>query len=178
MRVDAGWRKWGGGVGGEGLEAGADVVAEGGGGDAAEVGRVGREFAEGGGEETGGAEGVRALEVVEGDGDLDESLEEELFGLRGVEPDALPGFVGGEEFGGVVVAEALGERAVGPVEGHGDGREEERNTEILSEKLLRMTARYSTEDSRGRFDMIFDLGGRESDGAHCGGEGLVTMITG
>jgi len=165
-------------VGGEGVEVGAEVVAEEGDVEGGEVGWVGREFGKGGGEQAGGAEGVRAAEVVEGDGDLDEGLEEELFRLRGGEPDGFPGFVGGEVFGGVVVAEAGGERAVGPVEGHGDGREEERNTEILSEKLLRMTARYSTEDSRGRFDMIFDLGGRESDGAHCGGEGLVTMITG
>jgi hypothetical protein len=71
-----------------------------------------------GGEEAGGAQEVIAAEVVEGDGGLDEGLEEELFGLRGVEPDALPGFVGGEVFGGVVVAEAFGERASGPVEAH------------------------------------------------------------
>ena len=97
---------------------GADVVAEEGDVEGGEVGWVGFEFAEGGGEQAGGAEGVRALQVVEGDGDLDEALEEGFFGLRGGEPDALPGFVGGEELSGVVVAEALGERALGPVEGH------------------------------------------------------------
>ena len=40
------------------------------------------------------------------------------FRVAGREPDALPGFVGFEEAGSVVVAEAFGERAVGPVEGH------------------------------------------------------------
>jgi hypothetical protein len=74
---------------------------------------------EGGGEEAGGSDEVVALKVMEGDGDLDEGLEEELFGLGRGEPDALPGFVGGEELGGVVVAQALGEWAVRPVEGHG-----------------------------------------------------------
>jgi hypothetical protein len=59
------------------------------------------------------------MEVVEGDGDLDEALEEELLGLRGGEPDALPGLVGFEELAGAVEAEAFCEGAVGPVEGHG-----------------------------------------------------------
>ena len=71
--------------------------------------------------------------MVEGDGDLDEGLQEELFGLRGGEPDGFPGFVGGEVSAGVVLAEAFGERAVGPVEGHVFGRKE-RTTEILVAK--------------------------------------------
>ena len=157
-------RGWGGG---EGVEAGADVVAEERDVDGGEVGWVGFELAEGGGKQAGGTEGIVALEVVEGDGDLNEGLEEELFGLRGGEPDGLPGFVGGEESTGVVLAEAFGERAVGPVEGHVFGRKE-RTTEILSEKPLRMTSRFSTTDSKGRSNMIFDPVGRVSDGAHCG----------
>jgi hypothetical protein len=119
-KVDAGWGELGGrGVGGEGVEAVADVVAEEGDVEGGEVGWVGLEFAEGGGEEAGGAEGVRALEVVEGDGDLYEGLQEELFGFGRGEPDALPVFVGGEVFSGVVVVEAFGEGAVRPVKGHG-----------------------------------------------------------
>jgi len=138
--MDAGRGGLVGGIGVERVQAVADVVAEEGGVDAAEGGGVGFEFAEGGGEEAGGAERVRALEVVEGYGDLDEALQEGLFGLRGSEPDGFPGFVGGEEVGGAVVAQALGERAVGPVEGHVFGPKE-RTTEILSKELLRMTPR-------------------------------------
>jgi hypothetical protein len=110
--LDAGW----GLVRVEGLQALADVVAEESDVDGAEVGGVGFEFAEGGVEEARGAEGIVALKVVEGDCDLNEGLQEELFGLGGVEPDALPCFVRGKEVGGVVVVEALGEWALGPVE--------------------------------------------------------------
>ena len=116
------------------------------------------------------------------DGGLDEGLEEEFFGLGRGEPDGLPGFVSGEEFGGVVVVEAVGERAVGPVEGHVFGRRERiygrrgRTTEILSEKPLRMTTHSSTE-LRGRFDMIFDPARRVGDEAHCERGCPVTIIT-
>jgi len=140
LRMDAGRGGLVGGIGVERVQAVADVVAEEGGVDAAEGGGVGFEFAEGGGEEAGGAERVRALEVVEGDSDLDEALQEGLFGLRGSEPEGFPGFVGGKEFSSIVVPEALGERAVGPVEGHVFGQKE-RTTEILSKELLRMTTR-------------------------------------
>lgn len=125
--MDAGRGELGGGISGEGVEAGADVFAEGAGRDAAEGGGVGFEFAEGGSEEAGGAEAVVALEVVKGDGDLDEALQESLLGLRGGEPHTLPGFVGGEEFSGVVMAEAFRERAVGPVESNGRWYRKSRN---------------------------------------------------
>ena len=65
-----------GGVGGEGVQVGTVVVAEERDGDLAEIGWVGFELAEGGGQEASGADGVVALEVVMGDGDLDEGLEE------------------------------------------------------------------------------------------------------
>jgi hypothetical protein len=167
----------------KGFEALVDIVAELGDVDVGEVGWVGFELAESGGEEAGGAEAVLAAEVMHGDGGLDEGLQEELFGLGGGEPDALPGFVGGEEFGGVVVVEAVGERAVGPVEGHVFGRRE-RTTEILSEEPLRMTAlSWATEAAvspanlGGCFDMIFDPARRVGDEAHCGCNMRVTMIT-
>jgi hypothetical protein len=118
--MDAGWGDWVGGVGGEQLQAVADVVAEVGHVDVGESGWVRFEFAEGGGEEAGGAEGIFAVKVVEGDGDLDEALQEGFLGLGGVEPDGFPVFVGGEEVGFVVVAQALGERALGPIECHGN----------------------------------------------------------
>ena len=51
---------------------------------AAKLGGVGFEFAQGGGEEAGGAEGVVAAEVVEGDGDLDERLGGIVFSGCGV----------------------------------------------------------------------------------------------
>jgi hypothetical protein len=76
-RVDSGGRELSGGwVGGEGVQIGADVVAQEGDGDLAEIGRVGFELAQGGGEEAGGADGVVALEMMVGDGDLDKGLEE------------------------------------------------------------------------------------------------------
>lgn len=147
-RVNAGRAELDGGWGcGEGMEAVADVVAEEVDGDAAKCGRVGLEFAQGGGQEAGGAQGVLALEVMEGDGDLDEALQECLFGLRCEEPDALPGFVGFEEACSVVVAQAFCERAVDPVEGH------------------RRTVRAGMW---GGFNMIFDPGRRVGDEAHCG----------
>ncbi len=89
-------------IGAEEFEAGADVVAKEGDVEVGEGGWVGFELAESRSEEAGGAEEVVAAEVVEGDGGLDEGLEEELFGLGRSEPDAFPGFVGVEEVGGVV----------------------------------------------------------------------------
>ena len=93
-RVDAGPREWDGSVSGKVLQAGADVVAEELDVEAGEVRYVGLEFAQGGGEEAGRAEGVVAAEVVEGDSDLNEALQEGFFRLGGVEPDAFPGFMG------------------------------------------------------------------------------------
>lgn len=100
-------------------EGGADVVAEESDVERGEGWSVGFEFAQGCGEQAGGAEVVVAMKVVEGDGDLDEALEEDFFGLRGGEPDTLPGLVSLEELAGAVEAEAFCEGALGPVEGHG-----------------------------------------------------------
>jgi hypothetical protein len=99
-----------------------------------EVGRVGIEFVQGGGEQAGRAEGVVAAEVMHGYGDLNEGLEEEFFGLRRDEPDGLPVLVRGEELGCVVAAQAFGQGAVGPIECHGD--------ECIGLKVLRVENRW------------------------------------
>ena len=107
------------GVGGESLQAVADVVAEESDGEAAEVGRAGVEAAEGVFEEAGGTQRTAAALMFEGSGDLDDSLEEGLFGLGRGKPDQFPRLVGGEVLAGIVAAEAFGEFSLGPVEGHG-----------------------------------------------------------
>jgi hypothetical protein len=133
-------------VGGEDFEAVADIVAEEGDVDVGEGGRVGLEFAEGGCEEPSGAEEIVAAEMVKGYGDLDEGLQKELFRLRGGEPDAFPDLVGFEVAGGVVEAEAFGEGAADPVDGH---------------------ARAVAEGGVwAGLNMVFDPGLRVSDEAH------------
>jgi hypothetical protein len=190
--ADAGRHElWNGSTSGEDLQALADVVAEQVQVQSAKGWRQRVEAAERGAEQARDSEGIVATLVFERGGDLNDALQEGLLRLGRREPDALPGFVGGEELAGSVTAQAFGERALGPIEGHALGRQE-RNTEILSEKPLRMTApfmaarlmmtrfmttRFSTADSKGRFDMIFDPGGRVGDEAHCERSWAVTMIT-
>jgi len=106
---------------GKQFEAVADVVAELGDGEAPEVGWAGLEAAEGVLQHAFRAEEVAAAEVFEGGGDLDDALQEGLFRLGGGEPNQFPGFVRGEVLAGVVAAEAFGEFALGPVEGHWEG---------------------------------------------------------
>lgn len=60
--------------------------------------------------------GGQALEVVEGGGDLDQSLQEVFLGLAKGEPDGFPVLVGEEELAAVIAGEALGERAASPIE--------------------------------------------------------------
>jgi hypothetical protein len=76
--------------------------------DACVEGRVGGKTEEGSAKEGMCAEAVIALEVVEGGGDLDEGLEEGLFGAGEGEPDGLPMLVGLEELTVAVAAEAFG----------------------------------------------------------------------
>lgn len=99
---------FGGWVGLEGVEPFADVVAEDGHVDTAEVGWVALELAEGGVEEALGPEGIVAMQVVKSDCNLDQTLEEGFFWLGGGEPDAFPGLVGVEEFADAIEAEAFG----------------------------------------------------------------------
>ncbi len=104
---------------GEDFKAVADVVAEKGEVEAAKVGWQWVEAAEGVPEQARGAEGTAAALVFEGGGDLDDSLEQGLFGFGCGQPDQFPRLVGGEVLAGVVAAEAFGEFSLGPVEGHG-----------------------------------------------------------
>ena len=84
--------------------------------DAAEVGWVCAEAAQGSCQQRSGAGEVAPLKVVECGGDLDEGLEEVLLGLAEGEPDGLPVLVGEEELAAVVAGESFGERAAGPVD--------------------------------------------------------------
>ncbi len=96
-----------------------ELRAEGGELDAAEVGRVGVETAQGAGEQRDGSGAVAALEVVEGGCDLDERLEEVLLGLREGEPDGFPVLMGKEKLACAVAGEAFGERTAGPIKESG-----------------------------------------------------------
>jgi len=162
-QLDPGRRNLGAGlVSGEKLNAFTDVAPQQGDVERREVAWVRLELAEGGGKQPAGPERVRALKVVEGDGDLDQALEEQLLRLRGGEPDAFPGFVRGEELAGVVMTQPLGERAVDPIEGHG------------TESSLACTGRAEL----GLVLRCYSIpGGRVSDGAHCREHLRVTMIT-
>ncbi len=104
------------------MERLAELRAEGGEVDAAEVGRVGVEAAQGAREQRDGSDAVAALEVVEGGGDLDERLKEVLLGLREGEPDGFPVLMGEEELAALVAGEAFGEGPASPVEKYGRER--------------------------------------------------------
>lgn len=103
---------------GEMAQAVAEVVAELGEGDGAEVWRVGIEAAKGVGEEALRTEAVVALQMMASRGDLDEALEEGLFGFGGVSPEVFPGLVRVPEEACVVAVQAFGQRTGGPVKVH------------------------------------------------------------
>jgi len=75
--------------------------------NAAAGGQVGLEFAEALVELAGGSEGVLALVVVEGDGEVDEALEECAIRFGGGRPEFLEDFVAAEELAAVEEGDAL-----------------------------------------------------------------------
>ncbi len=77
--------------------------------DALVGGEVGLKFAEALVKLAGCAEGVVALVVVEGDGEVDEALEEGAVGLGGGCPEFLEDFVAAEELAAVEEGDALSE---------------------------------------------------------------------
>ena len=102
------------------VDPGADLVGCGCDENSAKASGADLEAAESATEEGARSGGVAGVQMVEGCGHLDESLEEALLGLLQRKPGAFPMLVSFEEFFALVAGEAFGERGGGPVERHGD----------------------------------------------------------
>ena len=89
------------------------------------------------------------LVVVEGGGDLNDALEKGFVGLRGGEPDDLPGFVGVPELTGVELAKAAGEGGAMFAWSHG-GQETEKAGR--QECLRHLVPEQPTKHWGGRID--------------------------